>query len=61
MVKVGNHEKKEVTEVNNAIYLGMLSTINAGQHTNHMGLNGLSNAVDWLEENYILIKKEIKE
>ena len=61
MVKVGNHEKKEVTELNHGLYTEMLDIMECNQHQSHMGLSGLGAAVDWLEENYILIKKEIKE
>jgi len=59
-VKVGKHEKKEVTELNNEIYLVAKEMLSEIHHHQHMGWSGVGAFIDWLEENYsIKLKKEI--
>jgi hypothetical protein len=60
LIKVGECEKKAVTRLNNQLYLKAkeIMTANENMGVGHIGLQGISAFVDWLEdwleENYKL-------
>ena len=59
-IKVGKHEIKVVTKLNNTLYLKAkkIMTDDINQHfSHHMGLVGVSAFVNWLESNYTITKK----
>ena len=57
VVKVGNFEKKEVSKLNNTIYLKAKDILEERQELSHIGWSGVGHFIDWLEENYNLTEK----
>ena len=59
-IEVGTHEKKAVTPLNRALYLQAkdITMDEKNQWCSHIGLIGIGIFIDWLEENYELVKKE---
>lgn len=58
-IKVGNHEKKEVSELNHTLYKKADEILESEQHRSHIGWSGVGLFIDWLENNYELTKKEV--
>lgn len=58
IVKVGDYEKKEVTRLNNMLYLKAKSILEDRRHLSHIGWSGVGCFIDWLEENYDLVEKK---
>lgn len=57
-VKVGNYEKKEVSKLNNELYLKAHEILEKEEHLSHIGWSGVGKFIDWLEANYAITKKE---
>ena len=57
-VKVGNHEKKEVSELNHTLYKKAEYILEYEQHRSHIGWSGVGSFIDWLESNYELTEKD---
>ena len=57
-IKVGNYEKKEVSELNHTLYKKAEEILEDEQHRSHIGWTDVSLFIDWLEGNYELTKKE---
>ncbi|MCK5603875.1 hypothetical protein KAR91_18455 [Candidatus Pacearchaeota archaeon] len=57
-VKVGNREKKEVSELNHTLYKQAEYILENEQHRCHIGWSGVGSFIDWLESNYELTKKD---
>ena len=57
-----NYSKKLVSRLNNEIFLAMKDSMSKSSHDDvtlwHIGWYDLGKAVDWLEENYTISKKE---
>ena len=59
IIKVGNHEKKEVSELNHVLYKKAVDILGSETcNAYHIGWHGVGVFIDWLESNYELIKKE---
>ncbi len=57
MVQVGTNEKKEVTELNNSLYLNAERILEENEHQSHIGWSGVGAFIDWLEANYTITPK----
>jgi len=57
-IKVGNNEKKEVSELNNQLFKNARDILEDNMHLNHIGWSGVGNFIDWLESNYTITSKE---
>jgi len=59
-MKVGDDNQKEVTILNNYLYLKAREILEDDENMgmNHIGWQGVSAFIDWIETNYILIRKE---
>ena len=59
-IKVGNHEKKEVSELNHTLYKKAEEILDSETYNAyHIGWYGVGLFIDWLESNYELTKKEV--
>ena len=56
-MNVGDNEPREVTQVNNELFLAAKEIIEEGQHLSHIGWSGVGDFIDWLELNYDIKKK----
>ena len=60
-MKVGDNESKEVSELNNELFLAakdlMEENTDEGNRLYHIGWGELGDFIDWLEENYYIEKK----
>jgi len=56
-LSVGKHEKKEVTKLNNILFTKAKYIMEENEHLYHIGFHGLGMFIDWLEENYKIVKK----
>lgn len=63
-MKVGNYQKKVVSELNHELYQKAKLLIEGDEGDDdyvggwHMGWQEVGKFIDWLEENYIIQKKE---
>jgi hypothetical protein len=58
MIKVGDHEPREVSQLNHELFTKAEDILGCSQHQSHIGWSGVGNFIDWLEENYTLERKE---
>ena len=60
-MKVGNHEPREVSDLNHTLYWEARKILEEVNHRNHSGSMGwchVGNFIDWLEETYTIVKKD---
>lgn len=53
-ITVGTYERKEVTKLNNKLFIAAKDILDDRQHLSHIGWSGVGYFIDWLEENYDL-------
>jgi hypothetical protein len=58
MKQVGTHEKKEVSDLNNTLYLKAEEILEDNLQLHHIGWSGVGKFIDYLEANYNITKKE---
>ena len=54
----GNKTVKEVTELNNELFLVAKEVMEEHTYSNHIGWYSVGEFIDYLEENYTITKKE---
>ena len=57
-MKVGDEDKREVSEFNNELFTNARRILEAGCNLSHIGWAGVGDFVDWLEANYEMKKKD---
>ncbi len=58
LIQVGNMEKKKVTPLNRELYLAAERLLEAECYIHRIGWVGVGAFIDWLEENYDIVKKK---
>jgi len=61
LIKVGHHEKKEVTARNNHLYLVAKDTIDENKNRSYIGWQGVGCFIDWLTGSYLANVGEIEQ
>jgi hypothetical protein len=61
LISIGKYEKKEVSQLNNDLFLAAKDIMEEGTSTGnrkwHIGWAAVGDYIDWLEENYDIKKK----